>query len=291
MQFNEWDTIWTQRPQGRDRFEGPVAYYEWAIKDMLDRGLPLSDSRVLRYSAEQMWYGEKRPYYQLYPAIRDMMLETSLDIPITSLTYPYEAISINMPTKDNPLNIHSILPVRSTTAFIVLYSSADKNGKGVTGCFQIGLTSEAQTVEEAIENLPVDSQVEFAADPDAQLRFVLKVACAVSILSNSPDFIERRPLSKDLHRWETGDEDLRKRLEDKAERRLSQKGHTIGRSLEKEIQRGETSPHFRRPHLATFWTGKGRAVPVLKLRKGSVIKSKKATSVPTGFRDDKTIVE
>ena len=48
----------------------------------------------------------------------------------------------------------------------------------------------------------------------------------------------------------------------------------------------ECAPHFRRPHFAIRWTGKGGAVPRMVPVKGSVVKRQLATDVPTGYMDD-----
>ncbi len=48
-------------------------------------------------------------------------------------------------------------------------------------------------------------------------------------------------------------------------------------------QRIEVMPHYRRPHPALVWTGHGRTVPRIVLRKGSVVHRDVLARVPTGF--------
>jgi len=78
--------------------------------------------------------------------------------------------------------------------------------------------------------------------------------------------------------YEDGDEELRKRLVAKAQRR-GKVGWNVGRQI-------EVTPHVRRPHFAIRWTERGRAVPKLVPVKGSVVHRQLAEKVPTGFGSD-----
>ena len=44
----------------------------------------------------------------------------------------------------------------------------------------------------------------------------------------------------------------------------------------------EVIPHVRRPHPALVWTGKGRAVPKVVMRKGSIVHQRKVEQMPHG---------
>ena len=48
-------------------------------------------------------------------------------------------------------------------------------------------------------------------------------------------------------------------------------------------QQIEVMPHYRRPHPALVWTGHGRAVPRIVMRKGSVVHREVLARVPTVF--------
>ena len=48
-------------------------------------------------------------------------------------------------------------------------------------------------------------------------------------------------------------------------------------------QRVEVMPRYRRSHPALVWTGHGRAVPRIVMRKGSVVHREMLARVPTGF--------
>jgi hypothetical protein len=45
----------------------------------------------------------------------------------------------------------------------------------------------------------------------------------------------------------------------------------------------EVMPYYRRPHPALVWTGHGRTVPRIVLRKGNVVHRELLARVPTGF--------
>jgi hypothetical protein len=70
---------------------------------------------------------------------------------------------------------------------------------------------------------------------------------------------------------QTGD----RRYVDKARRR-GKVGWDVGRRL-------EVIPHYRRPHMALAWTGRGRAVPRVVPRKGSVVHREVVEKAPSGF--------
>ena len=45
----------------------------------------------------------------------------------------------------------------------------------------------------------------------------------------------------------------------------------------------EVAPHYRRPHMALVWTSRGRAVPKIVPRQGSIVHRGKVEEVPSGF--------
>ncbi len=62
---------------------------------------------------------------------------------------------------------------------------------------------------------------------------------------------------------------------DKAHRR-GKVGWNVGKRMEVVL-------HYRRPHMALVWTGRGRAVPKVVPRRGSVVHRDKLEKVPRGF--------
>ena len=47
----------------------------------------------------------------------------------------------------------------------------------------------------------------------------------------------------------------------------------------------EVIPHFRRPHMMVVWTGRGRAVPKIVRRRGSIVHREAVEKLPSGFGD------
>lgn len=152
-------------------------------------------------------------------------------------------------------------------------------------CFPL----DERPVEECIHALPAHP---YAAEgmqiPEDIMTLCIRLSITLTLLEDNPDLIEPDVLSKDKQRYLTGDEELRKRLIDKAKRR-GKFGFAVGKAYEpKAGGGGEKSPHPRMPHPCLFWTGPGRSVPIIKTRKGSLIHRKKVESVPTGYQEDET---
>ena len=45
----------------------------------------------------------------------------------------------------------------------------------------------------------------------------------------------------------------------------------------------EVMPHYRRPHMTLVWTGRGRAMPRIVPRRGSVVHREVVEKVPMGW--------
>ena len=45
-------------------------------------------------------------------------------------------------------------------------------------------------------------------------------------------------------------------------------------------------PHIRRPHPALVWTGQGRTIPHIVLRKGCLVHQDTVKRIPTGFQGE-----
>jgi hypothetical protein len=110
--------------------------------------------------------------------------------------------------------------------------------------------------------------------PDDMIHDAVSLACAVRLLGSDPDLIEPDILSSDRDRYENAAPETRQRLIDKAQRR-GKRGWRLGRAM-------SVSPHFRSAHPALVWTGTGRTIPKIVMRKGSVVHRKAVTKVPTG---------
>ena len=104
-------------------------------------------------------------------------------------------------------------------------------------------------------------------------RLIARIACGVLLLAADPDYIKPVLLK--------ADEGKTTPIEDRIARAKNRGvfGFTIGEDIER-------SPHFRRPHFAIRWTGKGGTVPKLVPVKGAIIGKEIMTTVPTGFEQE-----
>lgn len=117
---------------------------------------------------------------------------------------------------------------------------------------------------------------------------MIRLVVFIGLLANDQDFITPVVLNKDRVRYESADDpDVRKWLEDRAVRKMG-RGFDVFKKLELER---ETSPHWRNPHLALFWTGPGRTKPVIRMRSGSVVQRVSMAEVPTGYLGPETADE
>lgn len=117
------------------------------------------------------------------------------------------------------------------------------------------------------------------------IRLLCHIFCGVSILANDSALVQPIVLNRDMLKYESADEATKKYLEARATR-LNGRGFSIGKDLESELKTTSgVAPHIRKPHLALFWTGKGRTIPVLQLRRGAYVHRSDVTKVPTGYMD------
>lgn len=136
------------------------------------------------------------------------------------------------------------------------------------------------SVEETIHKLPVHASMEEGTHvPERVISKCVKLCLTLRLIGDDPDLIQPDVLSKDRIRWKAGDEELKRRLEDKARRR-GKNGFMIGSLLDS----AGVSPHIRKPHLSLYWTGKGRKTPKILMRKGSVVHREKIEKIPTGYQ-------
>jgi hypothetical protein len=98
-------------------------------------------------------------------------------------------------------------------------------------------------------------------------------------LEDDPDLIEPQVLAKDKKKFEDGDETLKQKLIARAKNR-----GCVGWDIGKNIQ---STPHYRRPHPCLVWTGPGRKIPKIVMRKGGIVHMGKVTDMPTGYAGSK----
>ena len=130
---------------------------------------------------------------------------------------------------------------------------------------------QGMTLEEALQALPeAPDDIKGEIIPEEIRLACVRLACTICLLGNDPDLIEPDVLNKDQGK------ELTQAIIDRAKRR-GKFGFNIGKGI-------EVIPHVRRPHPALVWTGQGRKVPKIVLRKGCVVHRETVMRIPTGFQ-------
>jgi len=111
------------------------------------------------------------------------------------------------------------------------------------------------------------NQIPYDENDVAAMKLVVRLWAFIALLAHGEDLITPYILSRDRDAYLKANTSDKEWLERKAAKKLG-KGHDIGRNLQLDRDR---NPHYRNPHLSLFWTGEGRQVPVVKLRKGSLV--------------------
>lgn len=233
--------------------------------------------------AESFWADDDRPYYNIWPIVLDMKPDLST-LKMQDVVLPFQSLVLR----------HAVVPTDLKVRSVMLFSESNKES-GKLEKFTVSLTkmSEPQpkfytfqvdgslSVEEQLTEAVTDESSSMTTAEDIQeLREQTRLAIVVSLLHQDKDCVSRVILERDLVKYDISDDDeTRCWLEDRARKRIGN-GFDVGRQLSES--NGAVKPHYRNPHLALYWTGKGRQTPVLRLRKGAIIKST-LDEVPTGF--------
>jgi hypothetical protein len=231
--------------------------------------------------SERIWEEARKPHYNVWPSIVPMLTRLNLDLDSALIQLPLPALCIRLPKQHNPLAFRwqdQPIEIRS-----ILLSEIN-DGRGLSLLIDIGETMdnspfpvplftyrnfprrEGLTVEQSLGGLGKVVTPEDAAQiPETLLTDCVRLCCSLCLLENDPSVIEPDVLSKDRDRFEaSGDA----KYVDKAHRR-GKIGWNVGRRI-------EVAPHYRRPHTALVWTGRGRAVP-------RVVHRELVEKVPSGF--------
>lgn len=235
--------------------------------------------------SELAWVEAKRPYWRVYPCIVEMIANTDLrkvansrfgitqllnDCSVLKGKLISTSISVEFPECCAP---HGL-----AAAFLCWhwYRECHQFDYFISAAYPSG---SVRTVFGAcLDTMPL-AEYEFNKECQysSTLEFLLKLVAFIGLIKDDPSFVTRDVLNEDVHKYESADEELRRRLEEKAKRR-GRFGWTIGKQY-------ECIPHLRRPHFAIRWTGKGGETPKLRPIKAAVVHRKKLTEIPTGYRD------
>lgn len=263
--------------------------YQKVLNDLPDD--PIAIRQVV---FDKAWNKMGRPYYDVYPSIIPMLTSLNLNFPGTAIKPPngLNHLLLRLPEQEHSLCMDG-LTVR--VIFMSFQKCNREPGKPMPEPgIAIGLD-----VGEMIQNLlpvytmrifPLDERsVEetiFALDahkstfhgirvPDELILNAVRLALTVCLIDDNPEFLERQVLNKDESRLAAADEIGKQKLFDRAKRR-GKYGFSLGKSI-------EVIPHARRPHPCLVWTGKGREIPKIVMRKGSFIHRSRIEQIPTGY--------
>jgi hypothetical protein len=261
------------------------AFYERALSDAL---AIQSAQFFFQLNNERDWEQARRPYYNVWPSIVPMLTKLNLDLDSALIQLPMPALSIRLPTKQNPMTfqwrgqpfeIRCMLlgDMGDGQAISVLVDVGETMHNGVCDVpvytYSNFPREKGLTVEQSLASLGKNRLAELGVQiPSDLVTDCVRLCCSLCLLENDPSVIEPDVLSKDRDKFEQGGD---QKYVDKAHRR-GKIGWNVGRHI-------EVAPHYRRPHMALVWTGRGRTVPKIVPRRGSVVHRELVEKVPSGF--------
>jgi hypothetical protein len=252
---------------------------------------------LTQYGMEHNWCLSKQPYYNVWPAIIPPLVRLNLDLSTSYLKPPMPELLVRLPVERNPLHfewqgdtyhIQTILMCsiqirdRGCPGVGMWIDFGERMGPGVAIHTTQKLACDGQnTLEWEIENIPREPYADIGVQmPPGMIKDCLRLCCTLCLLEQDPEVVTADVLSKDKAKFaETGDPKFIAKA-----RKRGKVGWDIGREM-------TVSPHYRVAHSCLFWTGKGRTVPMVKIRKGTVVHRKQIEDIPTGhLREGEDIV-
>lgn len=254
------------------------------ITQKLKRPDPQSGLAAIQFDFETLWENEERPFYNVYPAIIPMLCKLNLqNVTGDHLKFPH---SLNTLVVRFPVGHELDGEVKTLWCYKLDLFQNGKLVPGMTVAIEHGevlnevpvlimrsLPLSEQSIKQSLDSLPVH----FSATKGKQLpadtvRKAISLICTLLLLSEDDGLLEPDILAKDQQKAAAGDlEALVARARAKGKR-----GWNVGKGI-------EVIPHFRRPHPALVWTGTGRAIPKVVMRKGAVVHKQAVGNVPTGY--------
>lgn len=231
---------------------------------------------------EKMLIDAGTPFFNVYPKVLEAISRTSLSIKPDSIPksviHELKSICIKFPIgvvkggfdyliaticdeqqmKTLDFMGFSDLVYTGGKPAILIHATGDTEGFCASCAFH-------NSFDDAL--IPDDDGIRESASP------FVRIVLGVMLLAADPDYIKPVLLK--------ADENKTTPLEERIARAKNRGvyGFTIGEEIER-------CPHFRRPHFAIRWTGKGAEIPKLVSVKGAIIGKEKMTTVPTGYEGD-----
>jgi len=274
--------------------EGWSEFYKRAISKFLEE----NDSENLAVAEVEYKHRlEKRPYYRVWPIVWNAISKTRLDINGDFVSGGIGLVcSIEIPDGseirfDKNLNVTSCVmsvfePRRAMRgvdiARVSVICCCEDDSKQYTPAHPILSISirHGETIEDSIR-----ASCTFGGyHNDAFFDLLRMVVMVINLKIHGSKLLSADLMQKHT-KWLGTDRE--EEFHEKAKNR-GKFGFNIGKELQESIERGEVSPHFRAPHFATVWTGKGRTVPKFVLRTGEgggpiLVKKESLAKVPTGY--------
>lgn len=150
-------------------------------------------------------------------------------------------------------------------------------------CWSVRAESWSETVEETLRD-PHHGGKDLCdgIDVEGASVFLSRLSVLAALVGQGSDLITPEILARDEGRYSIASDCEKQWIENRASR-INGRGFSFGKQLQRK---SELSPHWRNPHMALFWTGENRSVPILKLRSGCVVTSTHLSDIPTGFLGD-----
>jgi hypothetical protein len=248
---------------------------------------------------EQSWCESQRPYYNVWPVVFDMVEKLKLDIPCSAIQLPPPnrvfclRLPISNPYKFEGGELRSILFANQKVSenigsnnlidglcLMIDTGEQEEHIDYPVYTFKLFPWRDCMTVDEAANMLPYhESWQKGITIPNSIITQAIKLAVVTCMIYNDPEIVTPDVLARDKASYEEAlardDKDKIDRIIDRAKRR-GKNVFDIGRLI-------DAMPHYRRPHMALFWTGVGRKEARIKLRRGSIVHRDKIVNVPTDY--------
>lgn len=238
----------------------------------------LSQAQTRLLHVGMVWYRQRRPFFNVYPGVEKCLRNTrgSID-PATiphSVLHDLGAMEIRFAdSSSTPSFFIAILPTQvKNNPLRLAVHLLRKDDRGI----QAYAASFGKLAEENAGPKFEGGFEDTGVDVRSEMELRVRLAMGVMLLAADPRYCEPVLLNRDRDKVMTDTE--RQQALDRAKKR-GNFGFDLGRDV-------EVSPHFRRPHFAIRWTGKGSTVPRLVPVKGAIINEGLITNVPTGYADD-----
>lgn len=234
-------------------------------------------------ASEIGWINSGRPFFNLYPVVESAVVKTSLALQPSqiekSIIHSLRTVCVKLSDQSDVARRFGVrwffIDLKDCTIVDFDAKSTGKPQPSFSVAYQTAdfvysfVTMWNMCFTEADSFLKKDKETQ----EEAECRWAIaKIALGVMMLAADFDYIKPVLLK--------ADEGKTTPLEERIERakRRGVFGFTIGEEIER-------CPHFRRPHFAIRWTGKGAEIPKLVPVKGAVVGKGKEllTRVPTGY--------